>query len=132
MKYILDTDICIYWLKGNADIEQKILDVGFENVATTIITMAELYYRAYKSKKVERNLEGLRRLEDKITMLQTSKEVGEHFGKTKAMLEKNGRVIEDADILIASIVSLNNSILVTNNLDHFRRIEGLQLEAWLR
>jgi len=54
MKYILDTNICIYWLKGNTKIEQKILDVGLENIGTTIITIAELYYGAYKSKKVEK------------------------------------------------------------------------------
>jgi len=84
MKYILDTNICIYWLKGNIEVEKKILDVGFENVGTTIITIAELYYGAYKSKKVDRNLESLRELERQIYILQTSKRVGEHFGKTKA------------------------------------------------
>ena len=132
MKYILDTNICIYWLKGHIKIEQKILDVGFENIGTTIITIAELYYGAYKSKKVETNLENLRKLEDKIHILQTSKRAGEHFGKTKAILEEKGKIIEDADILIASIVFTNNSILFTNNPSHFERIEGLQVENWMK
>ena len=128
MKYILDTNICIYCLKGNTEIEKKILDVGFDNVGTTIITIAELYYGAYKSKKVDSNLESLRELEGQIYVLQTSKRVGEHFGKAKATLEKKGEIIEDADILIASIVLINDSVLVTNNPSHFERIEGLQIE----
>ncbi len=132
MKYILDTNICIYWLKGNTEIEKKILDVGFDNVGTTIITIAELYYGAYKSKKVDSNLESLRELEGQIYVLQTSKRVGEHFGIVKATLEKKGEIIEDADILIASIVLINNSVLVTNNPSHFERIEGLQIENWMK
>ena len=43
MKYILDTNICIYQPKGNIEAEKKILDVGFENVGTTIITIAEFF-----------------------------------------------------------------------------------------
>ncbi len=49
MNYVIDTNICIYWLKGSKTVEERILDVGFENMATTIITLAELYYGAYIS-----------------------------------------------------------------------------------
>lgn len=130
MKYIIDTNICIYWLKGNKTIEKKILGMGFENIGTTIITLAELYYGAYKSAKVEANLENLQRLETEIEILQTSSEVGKHFGNIKADLVKMGEIIEDADILIASIVMDNKAVLVTNNQRHFGRIEGLLTENW--
>jgi len=131
MKYIIDTNICIYWLKGNKTIERKILDIGFRSIGTTIITLAELYYGAYKSTKVESNLENLQKLEAEVEILNTSSEVGKDFGKIKAHLERKGEIIEDADILIASIVLSNKAILVTNNQRHFRRIEGLQTEDWI-
>lgn len=130
MKYIVDTNICIYWLKGNKTIEKKILGIGLDSIGTTIITLSELYYGAYKSTKVEANLENLQKLETEIEILQTSSEVGKHFGNIKADLVKKGEIIEDADILIASIVIDNKAVLVTNNQRHFGRIEGLQTENW--
>ena len=55
MKYLLDTNICVYWLKGNEHIEQKILSVGLDNVALSFLFVSELYYGVYKSHRVESN-----------------------------------------------------------------------------
>ncbi len=49
MTYILDTNICIYWLKGNKNIEAKALEVGLETLSISFITLCELYFGAYKS-----------------------------------------------------------------------------------
>ena len=54
------------------------------------------------------------------------------FGKIKADLKSKGNIIEDFDILIASVAMANNHIVVTNNYEHFSRIEGLQAENWLK
>ena len=51
MRYILDTDICIYWLKGIDNIKVKIEQIGLKNIHTTIVTAAELYYGAFYSEK---------------------------------------------------------------------------------
>lgn len=64
-KYILDTDTCIYWLKGDRRIEKKILTAGLENVTITVITECELFYGAYKSARVDKNLEVLKALRKK-------------------------------------------------------------------
>ncbi len=56
MNYVLDTDICIYWLNGNKRIRDKIMRIGTDSLRTTIITVAELRYGAYNSQKVEENL----------------------------------------------------------------------------
>lgn len=56
MKYLLDTDTCVFWLKGNEHIEQKVLSVGMDNVALSFINVSELYYGAYKSQRVEETL----------------------------------------------------------------------------
>jgi tRNA(fMet)-specific endonuclease VapC len=52
MKYLLGTNICVYWLKGNEQIEQKILSVGMDNVALSFVNVSELYYGAYKSQRI--------------------------------------------------------------------------------
>jgi len=54
----------------------------------------------------------------------------ESFGELKALLEKNGNIIDDMDLLIASTALVNNMILVTNNVKHFRNIKGLKIENW--
>ncbi|MFH1561971.1 MAG: type II toxin-antitoxin system VapC family toxin [Nitrospirota bacterium] len=132
MIYILDTDTTIYWLKGNKNIERKIIEVGLPNVGITILTCCELYYGAYKSKKVDENLMVIEKLKQKIQVIHTSNEVDRNYGRIKATLESSGTPLDDSDMLIASITIANKGILVTNNIKHFNRIEGLTIENWSR
>lgn len=129
-KYLLDTDTCIYWLNGDQRIEKKILSAGLENVSITVITECELYYGAYKSARVEKNLGVLKALRAKVKTIQTSSEAASLYGKTKADLERVGQALDDADLLIASIALASGGILVTNNTNHFKRIPDLRMENW--
>ena len=129
-KYILDTDTCIYWLNGDRQIEKRVLANGLENVFITVVTECELFYGAYKSSRTEKNLEAVKALREKVKTIQTSKDVAPLYGRIKADLERVGRSVGDADLLIASTVLANKGILVTNNTDHFNRISALQLENW--
>lgn len=128
---ILDTDTCIYWLKGDERIEKRINDGGLRNCAITVITECELYYGAMKSQKADRNLAVIEELRRKVRTLHTSDGVAVHFGKIKSDLEKKGLPVDDADLLIASIALTHDAILVSNNTDHFKRIKGLKLENWI-
>ena len=65
-------------------------------------------------------------------ILEESYETARIGGGIYATLKKSGKLINDADILIASIVKAHNAVLVTNNEEHFSRIEGLRIENWLR
>lgn len=88
MKYLLDTDTCIYWLKGNEDIEKKALKVGLARIFISFITLSELYYGAYKSRKVEQNLANISALKDKLNIVESNVSKCEVFGNLKAILEK--------------------------------------------
>ncbi len=129
-KFILDTDTCIYWLKGNDRIEKKIAQAGFLNISITVITECELFYGAFKSAKKEKNVFVVKELKKKIQTLHTTEGISHTYGKLKSELESKGKSIDDADLLIASIVLSNNSTLVTNNIEHFKRIPGLKIENW--
>ena len=129
-KYVLDTDTCIYWLKGNRHIEKNILVAGLENVCTTVITECELFYGAHKSAHVDKNFEVLRVFRQKVRTIQTSAEVAPLYGKMKARLEQAGQPLDDADLLIASITLAAKGTLVTNNTGYFHRIPGLRIENW--
>jgi tRNA(fMet)-specific endonuclease VapC len=129
-KFILDTDICIYWLKGNKYIEKNIVMHGPENVFITVVTECELYYGACKSARIENNLATVNALKGKIQTIHTDDRTALAYGEIKSYLEAKGQTLDDADLLIASITLSNNSTLVTNNTSHFKRIKSLDIINW--
>lgn len=131
MKFILDTDTCVYLLNGNPSLKKKVEEVGVFSLAISNSVLAELYFGAYNSKKVEDNLKRINLFKKNLTILSDSEESALQFGKIKADLRSKGKIIEDFDIVIASIAIVNSCILITNNTDHFERIDDLQIENWL-
>jgi predicted nucleic acid-binding protein len=114
MIYILDTDICVYWLKGNGNIERRSLHVGLENIRVSFITISEMYYGAYKSQRVKENINVVGRFEKKLEVIESDPEICSAFGKLKASLEKEGKIVDDADLFIAACAMITGAILVTN------------------
>jgi tRNA(fMet)-specific endonuclease VapC len=131
LKFLLDTDTCVYLLNGNPSLKKKVEEVGVFSLAISNSVLAELYFGAYNSKKVEDNLKRINLFKKNLTILSDSEESALRFGKIKADLRSKGKIIEDFDILIASIAIVNSCILITNNTDHFERIDDLQIENWL-
>ena len=131
IRFVLDTDSCIFWLKGHRSLEKRILDVGVEQVGICVITACELAYGAWKSQRRQENLRVLERLHRTIQTLHTTEGVSRLFGQWKASLEGQGVGLDDADLLIASIAHVHGCVLVTNNLTHFRRIPDLVVDNWL-
>ena len=129
-EYVLDTDTCIYWLNGDAAVEGEILRVGTGKVAITVITECELVYGAQKSSRPDDNLGVVERLRSVLRVIHTNPEVAPVYGTTKAQLERQGRRLDDADLLIAAIARSIGATLVTNNTRHFERVPGLRLENW--
>lgn len=131
MKYLLDTDICVYLLNGEERLKRKVGEVGIYSISICNATLGELFFGAFCSKKVTANLRRIHVFADSLTIHSDSLESSEIFGRTKADLKKSGQLIEDFDLLIASIAQVNDCILVTNNRSHFNRIEGLVIQNWL-
>ena len=131
MKYLLDTNICVYWLKGNEHIEQKVLSVGIDNIFISFVTVSELYYGAYKSERVDENLAMMRKLTDRIDVIDSDDAISKAFGNLKASLENAGLIIDDADMFIAACALVHGLTMVTNNTKHFKRIKELKLDNWM-
>ena len=130
VRFVLDTDICIYWLKGHRAIERRLLSVGMRQVGLTVVTACELAYGAWKSARRQENLQILERVRHALPLLHTTDEVIERFGQWKAELEGKGAGLDDADLLIAAITHAHHCTLVTNNRAHFSRLPGLRIENW--
>lgn len=128
--YLLDTDTLIYSLKGGEAVKENLQRHIDDPMKISIITLMELYYGAHKSTKVAGNLAKVKRLETEFEIIPTGKESAEIFGMLKATLEQSGMRLDDFDLIIASCAMVHNLTLVTNNVRHFQRIEGLKLTNW--
>ena len=128
---ILDTDVCVGILRGNERVisrREKTLD----DVGTTWISAAELYYGAAKSKTADENREAVRVFLGTLPVFGLDAIAAERFGTLKAKLERRGEGLADADLLIASVSLARGAILVTGNVRHYDRIADLTLEDWIR
>ena len=105
--------------------------VSIDSLYTTSISLAELKFGAYKSDQIQSNLKNVENLARGLSILPFNKDASEHYGRIKARLSDAGSIIEDMDILIASIALANEGILVTNNTAHFNRVKDLNLENWV-
>jgi len=131
MNYLLDTNICVYWLKGYENIESRAIEVGLDSLSISFITLSELYYGAYKSEKIKKNISNIKKLKKELYIIESSEAICELFGKIKVSLKDIGNIIDDADIFIAACALAEDLTLVTNNEKHFERIDGLRIENWL-
>lgn len=128
---VIDSDILIYFLKGDRNVVNELLKLPADELYTTRINYTELLYGAYNSTKIEENLTKFIDFLEKFTILEFDEKSSEIFAKTKAKLKKDGTIIADMDLMIASIAMANNHELVTNNQKHFSRVQGLKLIQWL-
>lgn len=128
--YLLDTDTIIYSLKGHESVIKNLENHIDDPVKISIITLMELYYGAYKSKRVAGNLAKIKAIESSFEIIPTGNESAEIFGRLKATFQKKGTSLDDFDLIIASCALANNLVLVTNNVKHFKRIESLKIDNW--
>ena len=127
--YLLDTNICIYLLKGQRGIVDKIEIAGCDNCFITDVTLAELWFGAYNSERIEQQKRGVVYLEQLFNVISIRDSV-ELFGSNKAYLKSKGILIDDFDILIGSTAIKHDLIMVTEKVKHRSRLPGISVENW--
>jgi tRNA(fMet)-specific endonuclease VapC len=128
---VLDTDVCIEILRGNARVIDR-RECLADSVATTWITACELFYGAAKSVAPEKNRDIAGQLLASMEILELDFGAAQVFGDVKSKLSKTGHIVADADLIIAAITLAAGASLVTGNLRHYSRIPGLVVEDWIR
>lgn len=130
-RYLLDTNICVYFLRNRFDIDKQIAKVGWNNCCISEITVAELLYGAEGSNDVEKNV---RLVEEFCSCIETIsiKEALKVYARQKVILRKKGTPIEDMDLLIGATAVAYQYIMVTENIRHLHRLDGIQIENWVR
>lgn len=133
MRYLLDTDICIYIIKKKPEqVLKKLVKLNPENIAISTVTLSELVYGAEKSQHRERNLEALTGFLVPFDVLPWDENAAKSTGEIRAIFEKSGKVIGPYDLQIAGQALSLNITLVTNNEKEFSRVKGLKVENWAK
>ena len=133
MKYLLDTNICIFLLRGNSDVARQINDVGWNNCAISELTRAEILTGSFLCslkgrRKKDRGLESF--LSD-MAIIPVSGAI-DYYAEEKARLIAEGKLIPDVDLLIGCTAVVGNMVMVTDNSSHLSRVRGIVLENWVK
>ncbi len=131
LKYMLDTDICIYVIKRKPPHLKRIFNACVGQLCISSISYGELICGAEKSQATERNLRELQGFVARLEVLSFDSAAAQQFGQVKAELELSGGVIGAYDMMIAGQARSHGLILVTNNTREYMRVQGLRVENWL-
>jgi len=130
-KYLLDTNICIFYLKGKFNLNEKFKKVGLRNCCLSEITIAELKYGAECSDRIEENMKLINDFAKEVTIVPIFNSL-DIYAKEKARLRKSGELIDDFDLLIGATAVANNLFLITDNEKHLIRISKIKIENWIK
>lgn len=128
-KYMLDTNTCIFFLQGKYGIKEKIQRIGRKNCCISEMTIAELLYGAAYSQS-EKHSHDVEIVLENLTLVPIY-DILPTYAATKAHLRRKGQLIEEFDMLIGSSTVHHGYVMVTENLDHFERIPGIEIENWV-
>ena len=132
MKYMLDTNICIFVIKHKPEnVIRKFIEHEPEDLCISSITYAELMHGVEKSQAREKNRLAIVLFLSPISIVDFDNQAAEEYGRIRADLETKGNPIGPMDMLIAGHAISKGLTLVTNNTREFSRIEGLTVEDWV-
>ena len=132
MRYMLDTNICIYAIKNKPEKVLKTLKEKMnDGICISAITLAELAHGVEKSAARDKNRAALLRFLSILTVLPFDDLAAAEYGEVCADLQRKGTPIGTMDMLIAAHAKTEGLILVTNNTREFERVQGLTLENWV-
>ncbi len=128
-KYLLDTCVCISMFRNEGRVRETLLKVGTKNCYISEITIAELYFGLAKAEDKKRKLEDIREVERLFRVIPAYSSFRE-YGEIRHSLEHTGQRVDQFDLLIGATALHHKLTLVTSNLKHFERMQGLQIENW--
>jgi tRNA(fMet)-specific endonuclease VapC len=131
MKYMLDTNICIYCIRKNPQkVFRRMQGREIGDVGISAITYSELRFGVADSSNPEQNSIALAEFIAPLEVLNYTAEIAETYGSIRSFLKTKGKLIGPLDLLIAAHAVHLESTLVTNNVREFSRIPGLKIENW--
>ncbi len=131
MIYLLDTNIVSYWMRGDKKIIKKIRSYQPSDLSITAITLAEIYYGIEKSQvRTKERHHKIEQIRSQLEIYPFDESAAHRYSIIRSKLERQGCVISERDLQIASIAMAHQLALVTDNVKEFTRIANLSVEDW--
>ena len=132
MQYLLDTNICIFFLRGKLNLDEIIRQKGKENCFISEITVFELRFGAENSENPSKSHKAVDLFVNGISVIPIFGSI-KKYAKEKVRLRKIGKPINDEFDLLIGVTSVENKLtLVTDNGKDFENIGGIKIENWFR
>jgi tRNA(fMet)-specific endonuclease VapC len=131
LRYLLDTNICIYAMKGQISVLKKFKEHGKDALGVSSLVLGEMAYGVANSARVEANRAALMRFQSTMNVVPWDESAMWIYGEQYQRLKSAGRKIGEVDLLLGCQALALDVIFVTNNTREFERIEGLKLENWV-
>ncbi|UCG25559.1 MAG: type II toxin-antitoxin system VapC family toxin [Chloroflexota bacterium] len=132
MKYLLDTNICIYLIKRKpASVLARFDEHAIGDIGISTISLAELSYGVQKSRFRDQNQDALLQFLAPLVIAEFDTEAAFAYGRIRAELETQGKPIGSLDTLIAGHALTLGVTIITNNEQEFSRVNGLNIENWV-
>jgi tRNA(fMet)-specific endonuclease VapC len=129
IRYLIDTDWVIHYLNGRDDIVRRLDELQPEGLGLSVISLAELYEGIFYSTDPQGNEQDLNDFLRGVQVIGIDEDACKVFGRERGRLRKAGQLIGDFDLLIAATGLHYGVTVLTNNRQHFERVEGLQIES---
>ena len=132
MRYLLDTNICIYLIKKRPkEVLYQFKKHPPQDVAISTITLFELQYGIEKSLYPQQSKDALAKFLSPLNLISMDRSSALESAVIRAQLEKQGMPIGPYDLLIAGLARSRDMILVTNNTKEFERVDNIYIENWI-
>ena len=132
MCYLLDTNICVFYLRGKLHFNQFVEEPWRESCCISEVTVLELRYGAENSNHPQKHHQATDMFLNGLTILPIAKAI-DTYAKEKVRLRKMGMPLHDEfDLIIGASAIANDLILVTNNVEHFINFEGIKIDSWMK
>jgi len=130
--WLLDTNACVNYLRSGAgsSVAAHLAERDAKDIVLCSVVRAELVFGALKSRDAAANLIKVGKFAARFLSLPFDDDAAEAYGRIRAALADQGKMIGPNDLMIASIAKARNLTLVTHNTDEFCRVPGLKIEDW--
>lgn len=128
-RYMLDTNTVSHLIKAHPTVAQHVIALPMGSISISAITEGELLFGLAKRPEAKRLHLLVREFLRRVDVLPWQSDIAECYGKLRADLEQQGKILAPLDLLIAAHALGTGAVLVTN--DHaFDQVTDLVLEDW--
>lgn len=132
MQYLLDTNICVFFLRGQLNLDDIMRQKGRKNCFISELTVVELRYGAENSENPSKSHKSVDAFISGLSIIPIYGSI-RRYAKEKVRLRKMGKPMHDEFDLLIGVTSIEHKLtLVTDNVKDFERLEGIKIENWFK